>query len=234
MEAAALGKNEMVLWIEKHAKPDGVVSPELAYGQHELIKQAWDMFHQLPSLNSSLDTAVASKTQLAAQVKAARDIQEKKLLTLPAEKASEMMTRLEKWQLDKMKDSEDAVKAAHLSLTSTCDKLDSTLLQILGNLELVAAGSLPADPAVGCIVDELEQLFSQLDVDSQAKQTQQVEPPRPIDQPVVPRKLSFSQHADGLQSQVPKPPIQEQVPMDIEGQAIFLDWRVATFIGCYM
>ena len=77
----------MVLWIEKHAKPDGVVSPELAYGQHELIKQAWDMFHQLPSLNSSLDTAVASKTQLAAQVKAARDIQEKKLLTLPAEKS---------------------------------------------------------------------------------------------------------------------------------------------------
>lgn len=77
MEAAALGKNEMVLWIEKHAKPDGVVSPELAYGQHELIKQAWDMFHQLPSLNSSLDKAVASKTQLAAQVKAARDIQEK-------------------------------------------------------------------------------------------------------------------------------------------------------------
>ncbi len=229
MDAAALGKDELVHWIERNGKPDGVVSPDVAYGQHELIKQAWDMFHQLPSLNTSLDSALASKKQLAAQVKAARDIQEKKRSTFPAEKASELMSRLEKWQLEKMNDSEEAVNKATSSLTSTCDKLDTILQQILSNLELVAQGSLPADPAVVVFVDELDQLFSQLAINSPPK-AQQVEAPCPV----VARKLSFGQPDDALPKQVPSPPNQEQDPMEVDvQQAIFSvgGWNGRTFYG---
>lgn len=172
LEAAALGRDQVVHWIEKHAQPEGVVGADIAHGQQDLIKDIWVSFRALPSLNEALDKALAHKNELLGQVKVAMDIQTQKMKTLPAEHIVEMESRLDVWEKNKMRTSEDNVIQAHQALTAGCNGLETKLENLLTNLDLISRmGPLHADPEVRSIVGELENLFSELTVSEDVETT---------------------------------------------------------------
>ena len=172
LEAAALGRDQVVQWIEKHAQPEGVVGADMAHGQQDLIKDIWVSFRALPSLNESLDKVLAHKKDLLAQVTAGIDIQTQKMKTLPAKHKAEMESRLAVWKATKMKTAEDNVTQAHQALSTGCKGLETQLENLLTNLDIISRmGPLHADPEVRSIVGELESLFSELTMSENVDKT---------------------------------------------------------------
>ena len=207
LEAAAIGRDEVVQWIENHAKPNGVVGDDMAHGQQALIKEIWVSFRALPPLNESLDKALAHKKELIGQVNSAIDFQSKKMMTLPAEHKAEMENRLELWKANKMRTSENDVIQAHQELNTACKVLETKIENLLTNLDVISSMGPPhPDPEVRSIVGELESLFSELSVS---------EPPMSM----IPEELPMTKSVptdvghgnDALQ-------VQTSGPMDVDPQ----------------